>query len=244
MIMRSSRCLAVTAATIIGLAAAPASAQDADPSDGPSASEAAEPAIRDLAAGGDGPLRPGRYRDTSTGQALTFDLGEGWSHGGSIPEAGLILVREEAGAPYFAITHFDGTVFNAPCATPENADTFGPDPVAIEATAASFIEHLAAHPFLTVRDVQPVELASAVGVQADIDVSVPGECDPPWAWLWAQPTVGDYHLTDGQLVRVVALDVDDEVIVAVMELFPDGDFPAFVEAATGVLESMEVGEPG
>ena len=67
------------------------------------------------------------------------------------------------------------------------------------------------------------------------------DCAPPWAWLMTLPQVGDYHLSEGVLARVVAVDAGGQTLVAFMEIDPDGDVEGFYELGTGILESLEIG---
>ena len=191
------------------------------------------------------PLEPGRYVDRSVGRDISFDLGEGWSNAGPIDEAGLALVRDEPGGPYLYIGHFPGEVFPPGCGSMDDeaqADAFFDDVTTIEPTAAAFMEHLAAMPELTVSAAVPVEAAGFEGLQLDVSgVDVDDDCMPPWAWLWVLPVVGDYHLSDGAVARIVALDADGQVVVVVMEATPEADFEAFLAQGAGILESMEIG---
>ena len=114
--------------------------------------------------------------------------------------------------------------------------------MSIESTAAAFIEHIASHPAITAGEPVPVEAAGHSGLQLDVSgVDVDDSCMPPWAWLWSLPVVGDYHLSEGTLARVVALDADGQVIVVVLEGTPDGDFEAFVAQGADLLDSLEIG---
>jgi hypothetical protein len=190
-----------------------------------------------------GPVAAGRYVDRSIGRDITFSIGEGWVSDGAIEGAGFALVREEAGSPYFAITPFPGQVFPQDCLTDgQDPEAFFEAVTDIEVTAASFIDHIASHRAITAAEPVPVELGGYSGLQLDITaVDVDDACMPPWAWLWWLPAVGDYHLNEGEQARIVALDADGQVIVAVAEAFPDADFEAFLAESMGVLESLEVG---
>jgi hypothetical protein len=189
-----------------------------------------------------GTLPAGRYSDTSLGIPIELDLGEGWLLAGApLPGIGFALVREEVGEPYFALATFDGSVFDEPCLTADNGETFGLDADGTEATAEGFIEHIRAHPFVTSSEPEPVEVAGLSGLAIEVSVDVPLECEPPWAWLWALPDpVGDYHLADGQMARLLALQSGDDVIVSSSEVFSDGDLAAFVELTDAILGSIEV----
>jgi hypothetical protein len=181
--------------------------------------------------------------DRSIGRDVTFDLGEGWITDGPIEDAGLALIRDEPGAPYLYLGHFPGLVFPEGCATegPEATESVA-DTIAIEPTAAAFIEHIASHADITADEAVPVEVGGYSGLQLDVTgVDVDDSCMPPWAWLWVLPVVGDYHLSDGSLARIVALDADGQVVVVVFEAIPGGDFEAFLAQGAGILESMEIG---
>jgi hypothetical protein len=227
------------------LATGPAAAQDQSPSPGPSAATSAS-AVMPLPMEASGTLPAGRYSDTSLGIPIELDLGEGWLLAGApLPGIGFALVREEAGEPYFALATFDGTVFDAPCRTEENAATFGTAAEPTEASAEGFIEHIRAHPFVTASEPVPVEVAGLSGLAIDVSVDVPDECDPPFALLWALPDpVGEYHLAAGQVARLLALQNGEDVIVSSSEVFSDGDLAAFVELTDAILDSIEVAEAG
>jgi hypothetical protein len=237
----------VAVASIALLACAPVvTAQD------PSATPAAAgSAAASVAAGSDavpvpaegGPLAAGRYADTSLGREIAFDLGEGWIADVVIPEVGIAIVRDEPGAPYAAITRFYGDVFPEGCVTGDDAEAFFDGAETIEVSAAAFIDHLASHPSLTTGEPLPVEVAGLPAVQLDVTaVDVPDDCQPPWAWLWLLPVVGDYHLADGQQARVVAIDAaPEEVVVAVFESLPDVDAEVYGSIIDDILASMSIG---
>jgi hypothetical protein len=188
-------------------------------------------------------LTPGSYVDRSLGRDLTFAVGDGWINDGAIEGAGFALIREEPGSPYFAISPFPGQVFPEGCVTDgQPPEAFFEGATDIEVTAASFIDHIAGHAAITASEPVPVELGGYSGLQLDISsVDVEDACMPPWAWLWVLPVVGDYHLNDGEEARIVALDADDQVIVAIVEAFPDADYEAFLAESMDVLDSLEVG---
>jgi hypothetical protein len=160
------------------------------------------------------------------------------------PDVGFALIRDGDGQPYFALVRFDGTVFSDACLTAANEATFGAAPEPIEATAGSFIEHIRSHPFVTSSEPVEVEYGGLAGLAMDVSVDVPVDCEPPWAWLWTLPVVGDCHLADGQSAHLVALQARDQVIVASSEVFEGGDLDAFVGLTDAILASLEVGETG
>jgi hypothetical protein len=195
-----------------------------------------------------GPIPAGRYADRSMGRDISFSIGDGWVSDGPIEDAGFALIREEAGSPYFAIAPFHGGVFPAGCpdmSDPAQAEAFEQGITSIEPSAAAFIEHVSAMPELTVTEAMPAEVAGFSGLQLDVtSVDVTDDCDPPWAWLMTLPQVGDYHLSEGVLARVVAFDADRQTLVAFMEINPDGDVQAFYDLGTAILGSLEIGPLG
>jgi hypothetical protein len=191
------------------------------------------------------PLEPGRYVDTSIGRDISFDLGEGWISDGPIPDDGLAIVRDEPGGPYLYIGQFLGQVFPPGCLTEdeEQNQAFGEGVTTIDATATAFMEHLTAMPELTTTEPVPVEVSGFPGLQLDVSaVEVDAACMPPWAWLWVLPVSGDYHLSDGTVARVVALDADEQVVVVVMEAGPEADMDALLAQGDEILASMQIGE--
>jgi hypothetical protein len=236
-----SALMAVTLATMIAPTAL-AQASEAPSSAAPPAS---------LAPGSDatllgserGPVAAGSYVDRSLGRDISFSLDEGWVSDGATEGAGIALIREEPGSPYFAISPFPGQVFPEGCVTDsQDPEAFFAGATDLEISAAAFIDHVANHPAITAGAPVPVELGGYSGLQLDISgVDVDDSCMPPWAWLWVLPVVGDYHLNEGEVARIVALDADGQVIVAVMEAFPEADYEAFLARSMGVLESLEIG---
>ncbi len=93
----------------------------------------------------------------------------------------------------------------------------------------------------------PVEIGGYSGVQVDMRSSVPAESEPPWAWLWTLPVVGDFHLNDDEDARFIALDVDDHVTVMAAEAFtgpdpenPEVDWDGFLEKLSALTDSMVI----
>jgi hypothetical protein len=199
--------IAAVAVAACLLTATPASAQDA--SAGPSAAPSDAQTITDLPSmAGEPPLKlePGLYRDRSLGPSLVFEVGPGWSALPSIPEVGAALLRDDNGG-FFAISEFHGEVFTDPCRTPANEATFGPEVGAVDLTAEAFIEYIASHPALTTSEPVASEIAGLPAWSVDVTAAVPDDCDPPQAWLWNLPQVGEYFLRDGQRSRMVAIQV-------------------------------------
>jgi hypothetical protein len=55
------------------------------------------------------------------------------------------------------------------------------------------------------------------------------------------PEVGDYHLAEGVVARIIALDADSQVLVSFMEIMPDGDVQGFYDQGMAILDTLEVG---
>jgi hypothetical protein len=232
--------IAAVAAAACLLIATPASAQDA--SAGPSAAPSEAQPITGLPDTiGEPPLElePGLYRDRSLGPSLVFEVGPGWTALPSIPEVGAAFIRDEPGG-FFAISEFHGEVFTDPCRTPANEATFGPEAGTVDLTAEAFIEYIASHPLLTASVPVASEIAGLPAWSVEVTAAVPDDCDPPQAWLWNLPEVGEYFLRDGQRSRIVAIQVGDEVIVTSAEILPDGDFESLVALTDAILASLEV----
>ena len=117
-----------------------------------------------------------------------------------------------------------------------------PEVVAQDATAALFIEAMAGHENLVPQDVVETTLGGYPALQLDV-VSRPGKkCDPKVAYLWELPVVREFHLSRGAIGRIIAADVDDEVVVAVIETPANsGTSPfAFLDTAMELVETIEI----
>jgi hypothetical protein len=233
-------CATLAPATLAQASAPPQSSEPSASASVPTSGGAASP-LADAAPGE--ALPAGRYSDASVGRELTFTLDEGWMTAAITGSAGFVLTRHEPNSPYLAITPFLGQVFPAACAKDgDDPEAFMKGVTDIETTAASLVDHIASHPAITAGQPVPIKVAGYEGLQLDISaVKVDEACMPPWAWLWALPEVGDYHLNDGEVARIIAFDADGQVMVAVMEAFPDADLEAFLPEAMAVLDSLEVG---
>jgi hypothetical protein len=235
-----------TAAAVAATFASGAVAQEpAAPSIAPGASAAPAEEMSLLSIERGTALQPGRYVDRSLGRDIRFELGDGWINEVSIPGAGFAIVRDEPGAPYFDISPFNGEVFPADCpdmSVDEEGAAFFGGITSIEPTAARFVEHVSSMPELTVTEAVPVEVAGFEGLQLDVTgVDVDDHCVPPWAWLMVLPEVGDYHLAEGVVARIIALDADSQVLVSFMEIMPDGDVQGFYDQGMAILDTLEVG---
>jgi hypothetical protein len=230
-------------ALAIGIVQVAAAQESAAPSADASAGTSSN-AVTSLDSVERGPISAGTYVDRSLGREIVFSIGDGWVSDGPIEGAGFALIREDPGSPYFAISPFGGEVFPADC--PDMSDetagrTFFEGVTSIEPSAAAFVDHLSAMPELTLTDPVPAEVAGFSGLQLDVtEVDVEDDCMPPWAWLMTLPQVGDYHLSEGVLARIVAFDAGGQTLVAFMEIDPDGDVEGFYELGAGILESLEI----
>jgi hypothetical protein len=207
--------------------AAPTTTPPASPRTAPPASPDGPLAV----VGGD--LRPGRYRSTTTGLTVEFELAEaGWIGAEDIPETGFALVRPgiEGGV---TVTHFPGEVFSEPC----SPDATEP----IDASAEAFVGWLAAHPELDAAEPEATTLGGHPATQLDVSAAVGEECpDFPRIWLWVLPTVGDFHLDEGEAARFIAADVGETTLVVVIETFDPSQQDALLEASEPLLDSMTV----
>ena len=205
----------------------------------------AEPITEDTAE-----LTAGTWSNASSGANIEFTVEDGWyMDGPPLEDVGVALAHAGYDGAYLAITNFLGRIFADPCATAENASEFfeGTNTVSIEPTAQSFADYLDAHPYVTVSAMTPVEIGGYSGVQVDMRSSVPAECEPPRAWLWVLPVVGDFHLDDAEDARFIALDVDGHVTVIAAEAFtgpdpedPQVDWDGFLAELTALTDSMVI----
>ena len=79
-------------------------------------------------------------------------------------------------------------------------------------------------------------------LQLDV-VSQPNKkCDPRVAYLWELPIVREFHVSNGAIARIIAADVGDEVVVALIETAAGtGASPfAFLDTAMELVESIEI----
>lgn len=183
---------------------------------------------------GDGPVAPGRYRSSTTGVTVEFEVASDWVGAADIPEAGLWLapVGVDGG---MSLTHFPGEVFADPC-RPEPTET-------TDRSAEAFIGWLAAHPELDAAESFEATLAGRPALQLDVSASVGDTCpESPRIWLWVLPTVGDFHLDEGEAARFIAADIGETTLVVVLETFDPSQQQALLDAAAPVLESMTIVE--
>jgi hypothetical protein len=183
----------------------------------------------------------GRYVDRSLGMPLTFSLDDGWATGGS-SDLGIELSQDGPGSPYVAVTRFAGEVMRQPCATGD-APFDSEDRLDIGDTAEALVGFLAAHPYLTAEEPQPVTVAGYDGWRIDVASEISPRCLEPIADLWIQLFSGDkplgvYILMDDVRASFVALDVEDEVIVIAAEIAAAGDFSELVADVTQLLGTM------
>jgi hypothetical protein len=194
-----------------------------------------------------GPLEPGTYVDDTIGVDVRFTVGEGWEVSGEpIEEVGTELSFPGVqGAATVTITRYTGEAFAEPCFTGEDVQAYLEDTITTDVSAQAFIEQLSANPFLTVEEPTEVEVGGVPGLQADLTVSIPAEeCPDQVTYLWPLPEVQEFHLVDGESARIVALDVGTSFVpVMFIEAYPDVDWPAFLEEAMAVVETMEFGVP-
>lgn len=183
---------------------------------------------------GDGLVAPGRYRSSTTGVTVEFDVAGDWVGAADIPEAGLWLAPAGVDGG-MSLTHFPGEVFVDPC-SPDATE-------GIDRSAEAFIGWLAAHPELDAADPVEVTLAGRPALQLDVSASVGDTCpESPRIWLWVLPTVGDFHLDEGEAARFIAADIGETTLVVVLETFDPSQQQALLDAAAPVLESMTIVE--
>jgi hypothetical protein len=220
--------------------ATPASSEpSAEPSEQPSVSppdaETASPSA-DASTGpatiGNGDVEPGRYRSTTLGPTIEFEVGDdGWMGQEDLPEIGFALIPNELPGG-LSVVAFNGEVYAEACSNEERTE--------IDASAEAFVDWLAAHPELEAEPPVEVTLGGQPAFQVDVDAGVGTACDP-WNWLWVLPApVNDFHLNEGELARIIAADVGDATVVVVIESFEPPDHPELLELAQPILDSMTI----
>jgi large subunit ribosomal protein L7/L12 len=189
-----------------------------------------------------GPLAAGTYVDSSTGPGVSFTVDDSWVVTGEpLPEVGTELAPAGFDG-IVTLTTFDGTIFSQPCAAKGRVDKLLQKTDSIDADAASFIEAMVSHGSLEVQEVQASELGGLPALQLDV-VSRPGKkCDPKTAFLWQLPIVREFHLDKGAIARIIAADVADEVVIAVIETPAEtGASPfAFLDKSMALLDTIEI----
>lgn len=189
-----------------------------------------------LPAGGEGPVPvpAGRYVSDATGATVTFELSDdAWRALEDLPGVGFALLREFGALTSLSVVAFDGEVFPDPC-DPSTTTT-------IDETPDAFMAWLATVEGVDTGAPSETTIGGAPGLVMDLTTSLPTECtEPPWIFLWVLPTVGDFHFTDGETVRIWAVDASGETVVLAAEADAEADTDAFLVEVDEILATMSI----
>jgi len=200
-------------------------------------SSSAGGAAQPLPAGGEGPVPvpPGRYASETTGASVTFELTDDtWRGLEDVPDVGFALLREFGTLASLSVVSFDGEVFSDPCDPSAPTET-------IDESAAAFMEWLATVPGVEAQAPTDTTVGGMPALVMDLTTALPAECtEPPWIFLWVLPTVGDFHFSDAETVRVWAVDAEGGTVALVAEVDSAGDADAFLAAVDEILATMTI----
>ncbi len=184
----------------------------------------------------DGALPAGDYTSTSLGATITFTLGgDGWSGGRDIGGLGFALFSDKVnGFAAISVAPFSGEVFSQPC-----SDDQGEKQV-VGGTPADLIAFLKATQGIQSGDEVDTTVGGQPAIQLDLTVTSPCPDSVNGMLLWTMPRNGNFHLTDGEQVRVLAVDAAGKTIVIVAEAFPDADYDALLQKLDEVLGTMTI----
>ena len=182
-------------------------------------------------------LVPGEYTSTSTGAIVTFTLvGEGWSGledtPGDIRGDGFALFNDAVGGRHgIGIYAYAGEVFTQVCS-----------PASTAIAAMDFITFLASVDGVQAEDPLPTQVGGRPAIRLDLTTDSP--CNDPTfgdrMWLWPLPVHVDFHLDDGERVRVYAVDAACVTVAIVIEAFPGSNYDVLLEKAEEVIATMTI----
>ena len=178
-------------------------------------------------------LEPGRYRSSAVGPEIEFRVGEGWLSSG--PAQGPIFSLERLDPPgtVLSVTRFDGAAFDDSC-----------DPGSltnVEITVPRLVEIVAGNPFLNPAPAQVIEVDGYRGLALDVATPPFDECSLPYLLIWALSMEdGEFVQVAGQQSRFIVLDIDGDVIVIAIELFPGVPFGSLLDASMELVSSMRI----
>lgn len=185
-----------------------------------------------------GDVPAGTYVSDSLGPTITFTVGEGLVTTGDTPEVGFDLIRQYDAPAGLSVIGFGGEYFADAC-DPESETVRTP-----VVSAEAFMDFLTARDGVIVDDgPSPTTVGGFDGSLVDLHTELPDACgaEPPeWILLWTIPVYGDFHFADDETARVIALDVDGQVVVIVIEAYPGADYEEFLAEATAIVASMEI----
>jgi len=177
----------------------------------------------------------GRYVSDTTGATVRFELtDDSWQGLEDLPDVGFALLREFDTLASLSVVAFDGEVFSDPC------DPSAPSE-AIDDSAAAFMDWLATVPGVEANEATETTVGGLPALTMDLTTQLPPECtEPPWIFLWVLPTVGDFHFSDAETVRVWAVDAPGGTLALVAEADQGADTDAFFAAVAEILASMTI----
>ncbi len=221
-----------------GSSGSPEDAATAPAASAATTSAEASPSPGDSAAGAvpEGPIVPGEYTSDSTGATITFSVDdEGWQGAEDIEGVGFALITDQFGAvASVSVVPFPGDVFTDPCDPEAPTEAIDPSP-------ESFMAWLREVEGVQADEPTDATVGDQPALRVDLTTELPPDClDPPWIFLWALPTVGDFHFADGETVRVWAVQADDATVAIVAEADQGVDTDAFLAAAEEIVGSMTV----
>jgi hypothetical protein len=183
-----------------------------------------------------GPLEPGTYGSWALGPLVRFTVDDQWAaRGPDLSGLGWEVARLVGrGVAALSMTPFTGEVFADPCLATSD------ETIQIDPTPEGLVGELAANPSLFAGEPTEIEVAGYPGLQVDVATQQPMACESMVTVLWSIPDRGLFMLQDGQEARFMPIDVDGQVLVLVAETFPGADFDAFLDAATEVIETIEI----
>jgi hypothetical protein len=168
------------------------------------------------------------------GRDVRFGVGPGWSAYVAPGGAGFQLVRESADLEGFSANLYDGEVFSNPCSGTD-VETIGPGP-------EDFVDFLAARDGVSVRAAATnVPVGNDTAIQLDVEVVATEACpESPNFLIRSGPNGGDFHLSVGELARVLALGAGDRSIVLVFESSSQAGYDELLQLSGPILQSMMI----
>lgn len=204
-----------------------------------SASHAPASAPASAQAGGtitEGPVAPGEYTSSTTGATISFTIADtGWDGAEDLEGVGFALLSQEYGAlASVSVVAFPGEVFTDPCDPAAPTET-------IDTTSEAFMAWLAGVEGVDAEEARETTVGDKPALMIDLTTAVPDACtEPPWIFLWALPTVGDFHFADEETVRVWAVDGSEAMVAIVAEATSGADTAAFLSAVDEIVATMTV----
>jgi hypothetical protein len=192
-----------------------------------------------------GRLAAGDYVSETTGARVEFTLDDhDWSGLEDTEGDGFGLSLADVPDAAISVVAFSGEIFTDVC-DPDAGTS------AVEATPAGVMTMLVgAGPYVlgggatdpAVFATQ-VEVGGRPALQVDVTTMVDEACAATGGgriWLWTLPVHGDFHFTDEETARVIAVDGGSATVVLVAEALPDVEYDHFLEHFTELVETMTI----